>query len=86
LQHLDRLLAKLRDPEPHARILAHLIICVLVSRCSGEHQIDVAYKALEVMDIETLGVTTKAGEVADVCFTRRFTDIVTDSNGMLGPW
>jgi hypothetical protein len=29
--------------------------------------VDVAHRVLEVIDIEILGVTTNAGEAADVC-------------------
>lgn len=38
----------------------------LVRRCSGQHQMDVAYKVLGTMDIGTLGVTIKTEKVADV--------------------
>lgn len=53
-QHLDSLLAKLRDDNHHARALVYLVARVLFSRVGGEQRVDTAYRVLHAMQLETL--------------------------------
>ena len=53
--HFDMILAKLQDSNPYSQVLAYLVARALLSRLSGEHQIDAARRILEAMQIESLG-------------------------------
>ncbi|KAI8990419.1 armadillo-type protein [Trametes punicea] len=53
-QHLDSILAKLHDEDPHARSLVYLISRALLSRIGGEQRIDTAHYILRAMQLETL--------------------------------
>ncbi|KZT68072.1 hypothetical protein DAEQUDRAFT_348588 [Daedalea quercina L-15889] len=50
----ELLLGKLQDPNPHARALAYLTVRALLSRLSGEHQIDAAHAVIRATGLETL--------------------------------
>jgi U3 small nucleolar RNA-associated protein 10 len=52
--YLDFLLRKLQDQNCFSRTLGYLVTRALLSRLSGEHQIDAAHRVLGVMDIDTL--------------------------------
>ncbi|KAH9837712.1 armadillo-type protein [Rhodofomes roseus] len=53
--HLFGLLMwKLQDPNPHARSLAYLTARALLSRLSGEHQIDAAHAIIRATGLESL--------------------------------
>ncbi|KAH9921142.1 uncharacterized protein B0H18DRAFT_1086220 [Fomitopsis serialis] len=51
---LGLLLGKLQDANAHARALAYLTARALLSRLSGEHQIDAAHAILRATGLETL--------------------------------
>jgi U3 small nucleolar RNA-associated protein 10 len=74
--HLDALLSKLRDCNPHVRVLGYLITRALLVRLSGEHQIDAAHKVLEVMRLEQLASIEDfprgADKLKDVGFVKLF--------------
>ena len=45
---------KLKDENPHARVLAYLTARALLSRLSGEHLIDAAHAILRTSGLESL--------------------------------
>lgn len=51
---LELLMGKLQDENPHGRALAYLTMRALMSRLSGEHQIDAAHAILRIAGLETL--------------------------------
>ncbi|PFH46286.1 hypothetical protein AMATHDRAFT_155738 [Amanita thiersii Skay4041] len=60
--HLELTAARLQDKNPHAQILAHLILQALLKQLSGEHQINAAYKTLHIMGADQpLNVQNLAG-------------------------
>ncbi|KAF8626030.1 hypothetical protein AX15_005120 [Amanita polypyramis BW_CC] len=63
--HLELLVAKLHDENPHVQVLAHLIMRALINQLSGEHQIDAAYKALEAISHEQTSNIQGLPETAD---------------------
>lgn len=52
--HLDLLLARLSDENPHSRALAYLSTRALLARLSSEQRIDVGHCVLEAMELTTL--------------------------------
>ncbi|KAH9943771.1 hypothetical protein B0H21DRAFT_877669 [Amylocystis lapponica] len=52
--HLEILLAKLHDASPYSRAMAYLTTRALLSRLSGEIQLDAAYRVLQAMKFENL--------------------------------
>lgn len=50
----ELLMGKLKDENPHGRALAYLTTRALLSRLSGEHQIDAAHAILGIAGLETL--------------------------------
>ncbi|KAL0952425.1 hypothetical protein HGRIS_006698 [Hohenbuehelia grisea] len=55
LEHLDLLVAHLRNPNAHVRALGYLITRALLNQLSGEHQIQAAFKVMQAMDLKQLG-------------------------------
>ncbi|KAI0790983.1 hypothetical protein C8Q75DRAFT_805854 [Abortiporus biennis] len=56
--HINTLLPKIQDKDPHIRTLASLVSRSLLSKLSGEHQLDVAHRVLKTMalhDLENIG-------------------------------
>ncbi|KAL0575096.1 snoRNA-binding rRNA-processing protein utp10 [Marasmius crinis-equi] len=53
-EHLNTLIAKLTDENPHARVLGYLIAKGLVARLSGEHQVAAAQQVLDSLSLEQL--------------------------------
>ncbi|KAH9893998.1 hypothetical protein C8Q73DRAFT_694035 [Cubamyces lactineus] len=53
-QHLTSLLEKLHAEDSHARALAYLVIRALLARVGGEQRVEVAHRALQAMQLETL--------------------------------
>ncbi|KDQ16943.1 hypothetical protein BOTBODRAFT_144298 [Botryobasidium botryosum FD-172 SS1] len=53
-QHSAYFLRHLKDENAHTRLLAHLVVRALLSRLTGEHQIDVACKLLEAIGLKNL--------------------------------
>lgn len=53
-QHLETLVSKLHDENPHSRAFAYLVMRALVEKMSGAHQIEVANKVLEALNLEEL--------------------------------
>ena len=54
---LTSLLEKMQDIDIFTRAMAHLIARALLSRLSGENQIDAANRILDAMHLETLDGT-----------------------------
>ena len=52
--HIDFVLGVLDDANPNARALGYLVTRVLLSKLSGQHQLNVAQRAIQAMAIETL--------------------------------
>ncbi|OSX58041.1 hypothetical protein POSPLADRAFT_1154787 [Postia placenta MAD-698-R-SB12] len=50
----ENILAKLHDSSPYARALGYLVARALLSRLSGEHQINAAHRVLQAMKLNTL--------------------------------
>ncbi|EPQ56067.1 hypothetical protein GLOTRDRAFT_129071 [Gloeophyllum trabeum ATCC 11539] len=53
-QHLKYVLAKLQDPNAHARHLAYLTARALLGLVSGEHQVEAAHRLLGAMGLNSL--------------------------------
>lgn len=53
--HLSVLLPTLQSPDPHTRALGYLVTRTLLSKLSGEHQVNAARKVLETMKLEEIG-------------------------------
>ncbi|EKM74924.1 hypothetical protein AGABI1DRAFT_123475 [Agaricus bisporus var. burnettii JB137-S8] len=53
--HLSVLLSTLQSTDPHARALGYLVTRALLSKLSGEHQVNAAAKVLETMKLEEIG-------------------------------
>ncbi|GLB44223.1 putative U3 small nucleolar RNA-associated protein 10 [Lyophyllum shimeji] len=70
-EHLDTLIAKLQDPNPHVKVLGYLITSALLRQLSGEHQVEAAHRVLDVISIEALAgmqdlpQTSDSSEVTD---------------------
>ncbi|CCM00706.1 uncharacterized protein FIBRA_02746 [Fibroporia radiculosa] len=61
------LLKRLQDPNPHSRALAYLIARALLSRLSGEHQLNAAHQMLQAMQLDSLEVMGDfMGDVNDI--------------------
>ncbi|KAI1789700.1 hypothetical protein LXA43DRAFT_1019967 [Ganoderma leucocontextum] len=52
--HLDLLLARLSDENPHGRALSYLVTRALLARLSGEQRIDAGHRVLAAMKLTTL--------------------------------
>ncbi|RDB23790.1 U3 small nucleolar RNA-associated protein 10 [Hypsizygus marmoreus] len=52
--HLNMLISKLRDTNPHVKVLSYLIVRSLLRQLSGEHQVDAAQRVLDLIDVEEL--------------------------------
>lgn len=52
--HITAFLSKLQDQDAHARALAYLVVRSLLSRLSGEHQLDAGLRAMTSMGLEGL--------------------------------
>ncbi|KAF8064012.1 hypothetical protein FPV67DRAFT_198389 [Lyophyllum atratum] len=52
--HLETLVAKLQDSNPHVKVLSYLITRALLGQLSGEHQVEAARKVLDVISVEEL--------------------------------
>ncbi|KAG6866337.1 hypothetical protein C0991_005804 [Blastosporella zonata] len=52
--HLETLIAKLKDENPHIRVLGYLIARALLSQLSGEHQVEAGHRVLDVIDVAEL--------------------------------
>ncbi|CAA7262090.1 unnamed protein product [Cyclocybe aegerita] len=75
--YLITLLGKLQDCSVHTKLFAYLISLLLIRKASGDHQLDVAQRMLEVMDLKRLsGVNDLSqehlslGSAEDVSFGR----------------
>lgn len=53
--HLSVLLSTLQSTDPHARALGYIVTRALLSKLSGEHQVNAARKVLETMKLEEIG-------------------------------
>jgi U3 small nucleolar RNA-associated protein 10 len=52
--HFDALVSKLHDTDPHSRVLSYLVARALLRQLSGEHQLEAAYKLLNVIGTKHL--------------------------------
>ena len=52
--HINTLMSKLTDSNPYVSLLSHLIALGLIRKMSGEHQLEVAHKIIEIMKLEQL--------------------------------
>ena len=52
--HVDTLMSKLTDSNPHISLMSHLIALGLVRKLSGEHQLEIAHKIINTMKLEQL--------------------------------
>ncbi|KAG6888637.1 hypothetical protein C0992_007989 [Termitomyces sp. T32_za158] len=52
--HLEALIAKLKDGNLHTRVLGYLIARALLIQLSGEHQVEAGHRVLDVIDIAEL--------------------------------
>lgn len=69
--YLKQLLPKLRDVNPHVRVLGYLVANALLGQLSGDQQIDAANRMLDVMKSENLSSTDDLPldkvDILDVC-------------------
>ncbi|KAG6857013.1 hypothetical protein H0H87_010685 [Tephrocybe sp. NHM501043] len=63
--HLDALITKLKDENPHTRVLGYLIARALLTQLSGEHQVEAAHRVLDVVDVAELGVMEDVPQEAE---------------------
>ncbi|KAG5637085.1 hypothetical protein H0H81_005818 [Sphagnurus paluster] len=52
--YFQTLLSKLKDPNPHTKVLGYLITRALLVQLSGEQQFEAAHKVLDVIGVEAL--------------------------------
>ncbi|KAG5718058.1 U3 small nucleolar RNA-associated protein 10, partial [Termitomyces sp. T112] len=52
--HLQALIAKLKDANPHTRVLGYLIARALLTELSGEHQVEAGHRVIDVIDVSEL--------------------------------
>ena len=52
--HINTLMSKLTDSNPHVSLMSHLIALGLIRKLSGEHQLEVAQKIIDTMNLEQL--------------------------------
>ena len=74
-QHLTSLLEKLHAEDSHAKAPAYLVIRALLARVGGEQRVEVAHRALQAMQLETLegmgDFMHGVDDVASVCSIKR---------------
>lgn len=62
---------KLQDINPHSRVLSYLITRALLRQLSGEHQLEAAYRVLDVAGITQLAemedLPAGSDKLSDVC-------------------
>jgi U3 small nucleolar RNA-associated protein 10 len=46
--------SKLTDPNPYISLMSHLIALGLIRKLSGDHQVEVAHRIVDVMKLEQL--------------------------------
>ena len=52
--HVNTLMSKLTDSNPHISLMSHLIALGLIRKLSGEHQLKVAHKIIDTLKLEQL--------------------------------
>ncbi|KAG6902641.1 hypothetical protein C0995_013766 [Termitomyces sp. Mi166 len=52
--HLEALIAKLKDGNPHTRVLGYLIARALLTELSGEHQVEAGHRILDMINVAEL--------------------------------
>lgn len=52
--HFSALIRKSHETDPNVRVLAYLVIRALLTRLSGEHQLDSANQVLEAINLQQL--------------------------------
>ncbi|KAG6868786.1 hypothetical protein C0993_010713 [Termitomyces sp. T159_Od127] len=52
--HLEALIVKLKDSNPHTRVLGYLVARALLMELSGEHQVDAGHRVLAIIDVTEL--------------------------------
>lgn len=69
--YLEQLLQKLENEDAHIRVLGYLVTNALLAQLSGDHQIDVAIKILDVIKTRKLSsidnIPLEKLDILEVC-------------------